>query len=105
MQVDKPFTNKIVHFFNHASDKHQLSANEYMVWHALVYACSNTNDDIVDCCTVSIADVERTIRLKRETIRRALLTLAECGLTQQVNNRWIFRTIDGKTESANIALR
>ena len=94
MQANMPFTNKVVHFFNQASDKHQLSANEYIVWYGLFYACCNPNDAIADYYTVSIADVERAIRLKRETIRRALIILAERGLAQQVHNRWIFKTID-----------
>ena len=67
---------------------------EYMVWHALIYTCSNANEEANQFMTVTIADIEREVRIKRETIRRALLTLNERGLAKQLSNRWIFQTIE-----------
>ena len=94
MQRDTLFTNKIIHLFNHAADKHQLSPLEYMVWHALIYTCSNANEEGNQLMTASIADIEREVRIKRETIRRALITLKERGLAKQLSNRWVFQTVE-----------
>lgn len=94
MQRDIPFTNKIIHSFNHAADKHQLTAMEYMVWHALVYTCNDKLDGNGKSMTVKILDIELRVRLKRETIRRILFTLQERGLARKINGGWIFQTVD-----------
>ena len=41
----------------------------------------------------SIADVARAIRIQRETVRRALLSLEQYQLARRINDRWIFQSI------------
>jgi predicted transcriptional regulator len=95
---DTGFSIKIVDTYNYSTALFDVSPSEYLVWHALVVACSNTDGSVNHYYAASIADVARAVRIQRETVRRALLNLEKCGLARRVNERWIFLNVDqGKT--------
>jgi len=87
---DADFSTSIVKTYNHSENLFDLSPSEYLVWHALVVACSNVDGSINHYYAASIADVARAIRIQRETVRRALLNLEKHGLVRRINERWIF---------------
>ena len=64
------------------------------MWHGLVVACSHADGDINYYYAASIADVARTIKIQRETVRRALINLEKNNLAKRVKDRWVFLTAD-----------
>lgn len=91
---DTGFSTKAVEAFNYSNALFDVSPSEYLVWHALVVACSNMNGSVNHYFAASIADVARAVRIQRETVRRALLNLERYGLARRVNERWIFVNVD-----------
>ncbi len=87
---DTGFSAKTVDTYNYSTSLFDVSPSEYLVWHALVVACSNTDGSINHYYAASIADVARAVRIQRETVRRALLNLEKHGLARRINERWIF---------------
>ena len=88
------FSNETVGSFNHSVALFKLSPSEYLVWHGLVVACSHQDGNINHYYAASIADVARTIRIQRETVRRALLSLEQYQLAKRINDRWIFQSAE-----------
>ena len=98
MGIDIDYAIQSVIHFNAAAEKHDLAPNEYIVWHALVAACS-TMEERSDYYyyAVSTADVVRQIRMQRETVRRCLMKLEAKQLAKRIGDRWIFQ-LDGNEE-------
>lgn len=95
LQQNNEYTNQTVEYYNAAATAFQLSPLEFLVWHALVFACSNTEERRdYHYYAVSIADVSRAVKVQRETIRRALFVLHEKGLAKRLGDRWMFQTAD-----------
>lgn len=92
--LDADFSTATVDSYNQSALLAQLSPSEYLVWHALVVASSNSDGSINHYYAASIADVARAIRIQRETVRRALLKLEQKNLARRINERWIFMTHD-----------
>lgn len=95
MQHDADFSTQTVAHFNHSASLYDLSPSEFLVWHALVVACSHDEGSVNYYYAASIADVARAISIQRETVRRALLNLERNSLAKRVNDRWIFVTAGG----------
>ena len=97
MLIDIDYAIQSVNHYNGVAEKHGLAPTEYLVWHALVAACS-TMEERSDYYyyAVSIADVIRQIRIQRETVRRCLHNLAEKQLAKRIGDRWIFQLSDGE---------
>lgn len=91
---DTDFSTRTVETFNYSLALFEVSPVEYLVWHALVVACSNTDGSINHYYAASIADVARAVRIQRETVRRALFNLERYGLARRINERWIFLILD-----------
>lgn len=93
MQQDNEYTNQTIEYFNAAALAFGISPLEFLVWHALVHACSNADNNLNHYYAVSIADVTRTLKVQRETIRRAIMNLHEKGLAKRIGDRWMFQTV------------
>lgn len=95
MERNIDFSAEAVNGYNHSANEYDLLPSEYLVWHALVIACSTTEDNgRYYYYAVSIADIARIIRIQRETVKRAVLKLEKNGLAKRVNDRWIFLSSD-----------
>ena len=94
MQHNFDFSTEAVNGYNHSANKYDLLPSEYLVWHALVIACSTIEDNSNYYYAVSIADIARVIKIQRETVKRAVLKLEKNGLAKRVNDRWIFLSTD-----------
>ena len=98
MGIDIDYAIQSVIQFNAAAEKHDLAPNEYIVWHALVAACSTMGErSDYYYYAVSTADVVRQIRMQRETVRRCLMNLEAKQLAKRIGDRWIFQ-LDGDEE-------
>jgi predicted transcriptional regulator len=93
MEKDGEYTTKTIEYYNAATSAYGLSPLEFLVWHGLVHACSINDDSLNHYYSVSIADVARTLKVQRETIRRAIMNLQKKGLAKRIGNRWIFETV------------
>ena len=80
--------------YNDFTTKCDITPLEYLVWHALVYACSTEHGVIKQYVAASIADVSRAVKIQRETVKRSLLKLEANGLARRIQNRWIFASVD-----------
>ena len=94
MQHDIDFTVQTITTYNNSANAFDLSPSEYLVWHALVYACSTEHGVIKQYFAASIADVSGAVKIQRETVKRSLLKLEANGLARRIQNRWIFASID-----------
>lgn len=96
LQHNIDFSTEAVNGYNHSANEYDLLPSEYLVWHALVIACSTTEDNRSFYYAVSIADIARVIKIQRETVKRAVLKLEKNGLAKRVNDRWIFTSNDNE---------
>jgi hypothetical protein len=94
LQHNIDFTTETIITYTRSVAEFNLSPSEYLVWHALVFACSNADKNTNNYFSVSIADIIRCACIQRETVKRALLRLEECKLARRIQNRWIFSAID-----------
>ena len=95
MKHDSQYSIQTVEYYNAAATAFELSPMEFLIWHALVSACSSTEERRdYHYYAVSIADVSRAVKVQRETIRRALFVLYEKGLAKRLGDRWMFKTAD-----------
>lgn len=94
LQRNINFSTEAVNGYNHSVNEYGLLPSEYLVWHALVIACSSTDNEKTYCYAVTIAEIARVIKIQRETVKRAVVKLEKNGLAKQVNDRWIFLSAD-----------
>lgn len=94
LQQKIDFSTEAVNGYNHSANEYGLLPSEFLVWHALVIACSSIEDMKIFYYAASIADIARVIKIQRETVKRALIKLENNGLAKRVNDRWIFLSSD-----------
>lgn len=92
LQHDADFSTQTVARYNNSASLYDLSPSEFLVWHALVVACSHDEGSMNYYYAASIADVARAVSIQRETVRRALFNLERNSLAKRVNDRWMFVT-------------
>ena len=71
--------------------EYDLLPSEFIVYHGLIQACHRKDKKMAIVQTVTTADVVSECAISRETARRALNRLEDCGLVERIDGRWIFR--------------
>lgn len=71
MEPNIIFTTETITNYTRSVAEFNFSPPEYLVWHALVYACSTADINTNSLFSVSIADVARAASIQRETVRRS----------------------------------
>ena len=92
MKHDSKYASKTIVYYNAAAANFQLTPTEFLVWNALVFVCSHTEGIGNHFYAASIADIIRTLKMPRETIRRAFMSLHKKGLAKRLGDRWMFQT-------------
>ena len=83
--------NRVIAHYCELAKKHELRPSEYIIYNGLIYSCHQKTETMNFLHTVSISDIAQQTSVNRETVRRALTRLDECGLAQRVDDRWIIK--------------
>lgn len=94
VSYEPPSPVHVTKYFNEFVDHCSVTPIEYLVWHALVLACTKASGTQAITISVSLGEVADNINLHREQVRRALVKLKERRLAQQLGSTWIY-LVDG----------
>lgn len=80
----------IVEKYNEMNAEYGLTPIEYMVWAALITACTKIYLETRYLNSVSISDICREIKLSTKNVRKIIELLEEKGLAKRMQERWIY---------------
>lgn len=80
----------IVEKYNEMNAEYGLTPNEYMVWTALISACTKIYLETQHSNSVSISDICREIKLSTKNVKKIIELLEEKGLAKRMQERWIY---------------
>lgn len=83
--------SRIVSSYTELATKYDLLPSEFIVFHALIHACHRQDENMVIVQTVTAAEVGNECGISRETARRALNRLEDCGLAERIDGRWVVK--------------
>lgn len=70
--------------------EYQLTPNEYMIWKALITACTKIYFETQHSNTVSIPDICRELNLNTSVVQKIITLLQNKGLAKQIGDRWVY---------------
>lgn len=78
-----------------------LTPNEYMVWTALITACTKIYLETRHSNSVSIPDICKEINLSNKIVQNIVEKLEEKGLAKRLRQRWVYVPIKNAIEENN----
>lgn len=84
------FAGDIINNYNNVKKRFDVSPVEYIVWQALIKACSNEATEHNQSYVVTATTLLSEVNLSRETVRRSLYQLQEKGLAKKIGDNWLY---------------
>ena len=88
------FANSTLDNYNSVKKRFDVSPTEYLVWLALIKACSKAATIPNQSYVVSANALLDEVLSSRETVRRSLYQLQEKGLAKKIGDNWLFTQPD-----------
>lgn len=90
MHTNPKLASQLIDAYNHVSKELSLSANEFLVYCAVVHCCTKTTLIKGTVATVAASQIKACLAMSRETIRRTLHGLENKGLIRRIDDMWIY---------------
>jgi DNA-binding MarR family transcriptional regulator len=88
----------IVEKYNEMNSEYGLTPTEYMVWTALITACTKIYLETKHSNSVSIADVCREINLSPKIVQKNIEILEVKGLAKRMHKQWVYVPVKSATD-------
>lgn len=90
MHTNPKLASQLVDAYNHVATELNLTANELIVYCAVIHCCTNAVGMKGTVGAVMASQIKASLAMSRETVRRTLHALADKGLVRRIDDMWIY---------------
>ena len=90
MHTNPKLASELIDAYNGVATKLNLTANEFIVYCAVIHCCTNAVAIKGAVGAVMMRDIQASLVMSRETVRRTLHHLEDMGLLKRIDDMWIY---------------
>ena len=90
MRTNPKLAAKLINEYNRMAKELNLSANEFLVYCAVVHCCQSAASIKGTVGPIVMREIQTNLAMSRETVRRTLHGLEEKGLVTRIEGKWFY---------------